>query len=46
MLRSLARRGWVELNHPIRPSYGTLTDSGRRALARYEAKHGTPAGAR
>lgn len=46
MLRALARRGWVELNHPIRPSHGTLTDAGRKALARYEAKHGTPVGAR
>jgi len=43
MLRALARRGWVELNHSIRPTYGTLTDNGRRALVRYEA---SKAGAR
>jgi hypothetical protein len=46
MLRALARRGWLELNHPIRPTYGTLTDAGRKALAAYEAKYGTPADVR
>lgn len=40
MMRALARRGWFELDNRVRPSYGTLTDAGRRALARYESKHG------
>lgn len=40
MLRALARRGWVELDHPIRPLRGDLTDAGRHALAAYERKHG------
>lgn len=46
MLRALARRGWLELDDKVRPQYGTLTDAGRKALARYDAKHATPAGAR
>lgn len=36
-MRAMARRGWLELDDPIRPTYGTLTDAGRRALARYNA---------
>jgi len=40
MLRALARRGWVDLDHPIRPLYGRITSAGRRALAAYERKHG------
>lgn len=34
MLRAAARRGWLELNHPARPAWATLTDAGRKALAR------------
>jgi len=37
MLRALRRRGWITLNDPTRPTYGMINDSGRRALARYEA---------
>jgi len=42
MLLAMARRGWIELDRN-RAMYGVLTDSGRRALARYEA---SKAGAR
>lgn len=43
MLHAMRRRGWVVLDDRAHPSYGTLTDAGRRALARYEA---SKAGAR
>lgn len=33
MLKAMARRGWLELDSKVRPSYGTVTDAGRRALA-------------
>lgn len=36
-LKAMARRGWLELDHPVRPSYGTVTDAGKRALARWTA---------
>lgn len=36
MLRALRRRGWVVLDNRTQPTHGTLTDAGRRALARYE----------
>ena len=45
-LLAMSRRGWLDLDHPIRPTCGTLTDAGRRALARYESKHGAPVSAR
>jgi hypothetical protein len=32
-LVALARRGYLVLNHSVRPTYGTLTDLGRRACA-------------
>lgn len=40
VLRALKRRGWVELNHPVRFDLGRITEAGRKALARYEARHG------
>lgn len=40
MLRAAARRGWLALNHPIRPAYATITDAGRRALAAEIARTG------
>ncbi len=40
MLRAMARRGWLVLDHSIRPTAGTITPAGRYALAAYVAKHG------
>lgn len=34
MLKAAARRGWLALDDQIRPTFGTLTDAGRKALAR------------
>lgn len=39
-LRAMARRGWLELDDRIRPSYGTVTDAGRKALERFDATNG------
>lgn len=39
-LLAMSRRGWFDLDHPIRPTLATITDTGRRALAAYVAKHG------
>lgn len=39
-MRAMARRGWLELDHPIRPTLGTVTDAGRRALAAELARTG------
>jgi hypothetical protein len=39
-LRAMALRGWLDLDHPIRPNYGKITDTGRHALAAYVAKYG------
>lgn len=39
-LLGMARRGWLTLDHPYRPTYGTITAAGRNALAAYVAKHG------
>lgn len=38
MLRAMARRGWLELDDKIRPTYGTVTDAGRTALEWYDAQ--------
>lgn len=40
MLKAMARRGWLELDNKVRPSYGTVTDAGRRALAAELARTG------
>lgn len=40
VLVAMARRGWLELDHPIRPTQGTITDAGRRAVTAYVAKNG------
>jgi hypothetical protein len=40
VLIAMSRRGWMTLDHPIRPMAGDITDAGRRALATYIAKHG------
>lgn len=40
VLVAMARRGWLELDHPIRPTQGTITEAGRNALAAYVAKNG------
>ncbi len=40
VLVAMARRGWLDLDHSIRPTYGEITATGRRALAAYVAKHG------
>lgn len=40
MLKAMARRGWLELDHPIRPTLGMVTDAGRRALAAELARTG------
>ena len=40
VLIAMSRRGWLELDHPIRPTSGTITDAGRNALAAYVVKHG------
>jgi hypothetical protein len=39
-LRAMARRGWLDLNHPVRVNLGVITPAGRAALAAYVAKHG------
>ncbi len=39
-LFAMARRGWMELDHPYRPTFGMITGAGRHALAAYVAKHG------
>lgn len=33
-LKGMARRGWLTLDHPIRPTYGELTEAGLKALQR------------
>lgn len=40
MLRAMARRGWLELDDRVRPTYGTVTQAGRNALAAYDARNG------
>lgn len=40
VLVAMARRGWLELDHPIRPTEGAITEAGRNALAAYVAKNG------
>lgn len=40
VLIAMARRGWLELDHPIRPSYGRATKAGHLALLAYVTKHG------
>lgn len=37
MLRAMAKRGWLELDNRIRPTFGTVTDAGRKALERHDA---------
>lgn len=39
-LLGMARRDWLTLDHPYRPTLGTITAAGRAALAAYVAKHG------
>jgi hypothetical protein len=39
-LQAMARRGWLDLDHPIRPTRGEINTAGRNALAAYVAKHG------
>lgn len=39
-LRAMARRGWLHLDHPVRPCSGIITNAGRAALAAYVAQHG------
>lgn len=40
VLIAIARRGWLDLDNPARPTEGCVTDAGRRALAAYVAKNG------
>lgn len=40
VLIAMARRGWLDLDHPIRPGHGHVNAAGKRALAAYVAKHG------
>lgn len=40
MLKAMARRGWLELDNAVRPTHGTMTDNGRRALERWQAAQG------
>lgn len=40
VLTAMSRRGWVTLDHPTMPMSATITDTGRKALAAYVAKHG------
>jgi hypothetical protein len=40
VLIAMARRGWLDLDHPIRPSYGRVTKAGHLALLAYITKHG------
>jgi hypothetical protein len=40
LMIAMSRRGWLDLDHQIRPTEGCVTDAGRRALAAYVAKHG------
>lgn len=38
MLRAMERRGWLQLDDRVRPSYGRVTPHGRRALERYDTR--------
>jgi hypothetical protein len=40
VLIAMARRGWFELDHPIRPTYGRATQAGHLALLAYVTKNG------
>lgn len=40
VLIAMWRRGWMTLDNSIRPTYGTITLAGERALAAYVAKNG------
>ncbi len=40
VLQAMARRGWLQLDHPIRPTQGTVTKAGHLALLAYVTKHG------
>lgn len=40
VLVAMARRGWLELNHPIRPTFGRITRAGHLALLAYVTKNG------
>lgn len=39
-LVGMARRGWLELDDAIRPTYGTITHAGRQAIIAYVARNG------
>lgn len=37
-LRAMERRGWLELDDRIRPTFGRVTPHGRKALERFDAR--------